>query len=222
MKKCFLSVIFVGILGVSNPLFAEESGWFVGTQLSKGGVNLGYRYCVIYATNLVNDNGSSITPYPIREERCFVEPRQPEHFKKSYEFLVGEEHKLKGIKYGFLGGYKQFFTADFGLRYYVAFDMAKYQYDGAAYMYSDDAMNYGKWELRTKYTHKINERHFSVNVDALYNFIANDTLDFGVFVGVSLGYVIYKYDMNEGLNHYYGERGYKQIDKMQDFNIGLI
>ena len=213
MKKIYLALIFIGILGISSPLLAEESGFFMGAQLGKGGVELNYKYCAIYQPG--NPAGQ-----PKKEEHCSTEHQQDEQDKVYNSFLAGERHDFKSTKYGFLAGYKQFFTPKFGLRYYAAFNVGKYQYNGKAYQRSDKPPLY-EWEFRTTYTHKISEQHLSVNVDALYDFITNDIWDFGVFGGVSLGYVWYQYDMNEGVNWYYWERGYKQIDKMQDFDIGL-
>ncbi len=66
-----------------------------------------------------------------------------------------------GLKLGILGGYKQFFTPEFGLRYY-----AKYS-RGNSYNTTD------------------------INVDALYNLPFGDDKNFGVFAGLGLGFASY-------------------------------
>ncbi|TQR28189.1 outer membrane beta-barrel protein [Campylobacter sp. MIT 97-5078] len=75
-----------------------------------------------------------------------------------------------GFRYGIIAGYKDFFNADFGVRYYGTFD------------------------LGTKYTKgsnnpQIETMNLYVNADALYNFAQEGDLEYGVFGGVGLGYV---------------------------------
>lgn len=184
MKKLnfIKSVIFAGILGVSSPLLAEESGWFAGVQFGGGGVELGYEYC---------ETGHSGT----REKYC------PWKLQEVFE----------GGQWGLLGGYKQFFTPKFGLRYYGAFNMGKYSYDG------DDIAYKSVYRTdTTAFTNKLNEYTFHIHTDILYNFITSETFDFGVFAGVGLGYVLYKYTIQDGpfLNAVYSE-----IDTARDFDI---
>ena len=86
------------------------------------------------------------------------------------------------LRYGFLAGYKQFFTENFGLRYYGVVDYgADFKIDNAFYM--------GKI---INFSPKISALSLSANVDALYNFISNDSLEFGAFGGLSLAYASYK------------------------------
>lgn len=73
---------------------------------------------------------------------------------------------------GLLAGYKQFFTHKFGLRYYGLFNYGSYQ-----------GLNGTDFSVK----------NLNVNVDALYNFVANELDGFGVFGGLSLGYAEQKY-----------------------------
>lgn len=82
----------------------------------------------------------------------------------------GDKTNLKGISYEIIAGYKQFFTQDFGLRYYAnfAYADASKKASGGDEKITSNVMDYG------------------VNVDALYNFISGDT-SFGAFLGLGLG-----------------------------------
>lgn len=82
-----------------------------------------------------------------------------------------------GVKYGLVVGYKQFFTPYFGLRYYanVAFSHAELKSNTVA-------KDYG-WKSKVNGT-MIN---YGANIDALVNFVAKESLDFGAFVGVGVG-----------------------------------
>lgn len=86
--KFIKCLIFIGILGIS-PLLAEESGWFVGAEFGTSGVEIEYEYY----RDRVFFEGS----------RCAIDP---------------QEQQFDGYKWGLLGGYKQFFTPKFGLRYW--------------------------------------------------------------------------------------------------------
>lgn len=81
-----------------------------------------------------------------------------------------------GFRYGFVAGYKQFFTPEFGARYYASFDL------GTDYK-KDITDEYGD-----KTTIKVNSYNITANADALYNFISSNDLDLGAFLGLSLGY----------------------------------
>ena len=81
-----------------------------------------------------------------------------------------------GFRYGFVAGYKQFFTPEFGARYYASFDL------GTDYK-NDQTDEYGN-----KTTIKVNSYNITANADALYNFISSNDLDLGAFLGLSLGY----------------------------------
>ena len=81
------------------------------------------------------------------------------------------KNNRSGLNYGFVGGYKQFFTPNLGLRYYVNLDlhhnMSKHKDD--VKKLDIIAINYG------------------VNVDFLGNFIAENGIDFGAFIGLGIG-----------------------------------
>ena len=77
-----------------------------------------------------------------------------------------------GLNYGLIAGYKQFFTDSFGLRYYANIDYNSSKVDFGA-------ENGGKGSL--------NAINYGVNVDALYNFVSSDGMDFGAFLGLGLG-----------------------------------
>lgn len=93
-----------------------------------------------------------------------------------------DSKSASALRYGFLAGYKQFFTENFGLRYYGVVDYgADFKIDNVFYM--------GKM---VNFSPKISALNLSANVDALYNFISNDSLEFGAFGGLSLAYASYK------------------------------
>ena len=94
-----------------------------------------------------------------------------------------DSKSASALRYGFLAGYKQFFTENFGLRYYGVVDYgADFKIDNA--LEGD--------EMIIKFSPKISALNLSANVDALYNFISNDSLEFGAFGGLSLAYASYK------------------------------
>ena len=80
-----------------------------------------------------------------------------------------------GSRYGFVAGYKQFFTPEFGARYYASFDLGT---DFTGEYVNEVAGN----------TFKVNSTIITANADALYNFISSNNLDLGAFLGLSLGY----------------------------------
>ena len=94
-----------------------------------------------------------------------------------------DSKSASALRYGFLAGYKQFFTENFGLRYYGVVDY------GADFKI-DNAIDGGGETI--KFSPKISALNLSANVDALYNFISNDSLEFGAFGGLSLAYASYK------------------------------
>ena len=81
-----------------------------------------------------------------------------------------------GFRYGFVAGYKQFFTPEFGARYYASFDLGT--------DYKKDITDADG----DKTTIKVNSYNITANADALYNFISSNDLDLGAFLGLSLGY----------------------------------
>ena len=94
-----------------------------------------------------------------------------------------DSKSANALRYGFLAGYKQFFTENFGLRYYGVVDY------GADFKI-DNAFEGGGMVIKS--SPKISALNLSANVDALYNFISNDSLEFGAFGGLSLAYASYK------------------------------
>lgn len=81
---------------------------------------------------------------------------------------------LLGGSYGFITGYKQFFTSHIGLRYYANLNLKHSTEDitnstGESYIPDFIWLNYG------------------ANVDFLGNFVSNEDLDFGGFVGLGIG-----------------------------------
>ena len=83
----------------------------------------------------------------------------------------GDSGAAEGFRYGVVGGYKQFFSENFGLRYYGVVDNGDAKKDG----------------------NKMNTTlNANANVDALYNFVSSGSLDFGAFAGLSVGYATHK------------------------------
>ena len=75
---------------------------------------------------------------------------------------------MSGVRYGVVVGTKQFFTPEFGARYYALFDAGSYEKSGTT----------------------MDTDNISANADALYNFLSKENMDFGAFAGLSLGYAI--------------------------------
>ena len=122
---------------------------------------------------------------------------------------LGSE-SASALRYGFIAGYKQFFTENFGLRYYGVFD---YGTDFKV----DNAMDMGTETL--KFSPKISVLNISANVDALYNFISNDSLEFGAFGGLSLAYANYT-AKNALIDTNAIEPAYKDF-KFSGFDMGI-
>lgn len=83
-----------------------------------------------------------------------------------------------GVSYGIIVGYKQFFNPYLGLRYYA-------NLNALHSTLSPTALMVGHAGVSAK--QKLTLLNYGVNVDFLWNFIANNALDFGVFVGVGIG-----------------------------------
>ncbi len=94
-----------------------------------------------------------------------------------------DSKSANALRYGFLAGYKRFFTENFGLRYYGVVD---YGADSKI----DNTVTFN--DVPIKFSPKISVLNLSANVDALYNFISNDSLEFGAFGGLSLAYASYE------------------------------
>lgn len=82
-----------------------------------------------------------------------------------------------GIKYGVVVGYKQFFTQYLGLRYYANLGITHAKLES-----NSVATGYG-WKDRV-YGTLVN---YGANVDFLVNFVSNESLDFGAFLGLGIG-----------------------------------
>lgn len=92
----------------------------------------------------------------------------------SYALAKKTTQYLLGGSYGFIAGYKQFFTSHIGLRYYANLNLKHSTKDitnstGESYIPDFIWLNYG------------------ANVDFLGNFVSNEDLDFGGFVGLGIG-----------------------------------
>ena len=96
------------------------------------------------------------------------------------------------FRYGFLAGYKQFFTEKFGLRYYGVIDFGTQSEHKIGPSFNASAASPDEAYFNFTETIKISTLNLNANVDALYNFEQNDSFEFGVFGGLSLGYTSYK------------------------------
>lgn len=83
-----------------------------------------------------------------------------------------ESKIVAGYDWGIVIGYKQFFNDYLGLRYYARLN--------AAYFNLSDN--------KTDYTEAFS---YNANIDFLFNFIAKENIDFGGFLGYSIGGVSY-------------------------------
>ena len=75
-----------------------------------------------------------------------------------------------GFRYGFLGGYKEILSSNMGMRYYATLDF------GTKYTKGDNNPN-------------IKTINFYLNGDALFNFALDNSMEYGAFVGLALGYI---------------------------------
>ena len=99
---------------------------------------------------------------------------------------------VSSFRYGFLAGYKQFFTEKFGLRYYGVIDFGTQSEHKIGPSYNAIGASLAEIWFNFTETIKISTLNLNANVDALYNFKQNDSFEFGVFGGLSLGYTSYK------------------------------
>ena len=81
-----------------------------------------------------------------------------------------------GVKYGIIAGYKQFFTPYLGLRYYASLSAMHALLSTTSSGVSQQWKNVSATMI-----------NYGVNVDFLGNFIVQESLDFGGFVGLGLG-----------------------------------
>lgn len=75
-----------------------------------------------------------------------------------------------GFRYGILGGYKEILSSNIGMRYYATLDF------GTKYSKGD-----GNPDIKT-----IN---FYLNGDALFNFALDNSMEYGAFIGLAVGYI---------------------------------
>ena len=155
--------VSVALAGIlgANSALAETDGAFVGVQFGLGGANAKSEYATVFAA------GSGA----------------------SYE--ADATKSASSFRYGFLAGYKQFFTEKFGLRYYGVIDFGTQSEHKIGPSYNVGASPAEAYFNFTE-TIKISTLNLNANVDALYNFEQNDSFEFGVFGGLSLGYTSYK------------------------------
>lgn len=95
---------------------------------------------------------------------------------------------LGGINYGFVAGYKQFFTPYLGLRYYVNLDIhhnLKKVDDTEQTFDSNDNLINETYLGKKRYD--ITLINYGINVDFLGNFLVTEMVDFGGFIGLGIG-----------------------------------
>lgn len=102
-------------------------------------------------------------------------------------------------RFGIYGGYTQMFDNAFGARYYATLDF------GGAYTTGDKGVNGGQLALPW---------NLYVNADAIYNFNAGSSTEFGVFGGLGLGYTPFELKTSRA-----GNTSYSSFDL--GLNLGL-
>ena len=170
VKKFSLNLATMGLLVATTltNVTAEQNGWFVGAQLGYGSVSARADY------------------------DKFAQQVMTDYIYTGTAVADSSWQGANSLRYGIMGGYKHFLSESFGLRFYGAFDYgtsehkitgAKLSYDergkfddgGGNIQAPNDKAKFNIWKL-------------NLNVDALYNFIVRENLDFGVFAGLSVGY----------------------------------
>lgn len=94
------------------------------------------------------------------------------------EFKYTAKYDGGGVKYGFVAGYKQFFTPYLGLRYYASLSAMHASISHSGMLDSGVSFTERKDDTMINY---------GVNVDFLGNFIVKDNISFGGFVGLGIG-----------------------------------
>ena len=144
----FALFVVFGVVFGANIALAEESGAFVGLNVGYGGMEM--------HTNFTLDDTNGVGSVP-------------------------QKDKLQsggGVNYGVIVGYKQFFNAYLGLRYYANFSALHANLKPTAFMIE---------QTNISSTQKLTLLNYGVNVDFLGNFVASKSADFGGFVGVGIG-----------------------------------
>lgn len=96
--------------------------------------------------------------------------------------LTNSDYK-SATRFGLYGGYTQMFDNAFGARYYATLDF------GGALTTGDKGTNGGQLALPW---------NLYVNADAIYNFNAGSSTEFGVFGGLGLGYTPFEMKSTRG------------------------
>lgn len=118
---------------------------------------------------------------------------------------------LRASRYGIVAGYKQFFTDNFGLRYYGVFDFGD-DYRGE--------MKTGLTGSFSQQTYKVKTMSVNANVDMLYNFISIAKSEFGAFLGIGLGYVNHTFKKAKMQVARVAVSGFEDF-KMGGFDLGI-
>lgn len=108
---------------------------------------------------------------------------------------------VNALAYEILGGYKQFFTESFGLRYYAHFQQ-----------------EYGSTKTGSGKAGTSGHLRYGVNVDALYNFVNAESADFGLFAGARLGLSTQTGTVADAASK---DKDYKTTDFVAGLNLGL-
>ncbi len=116
---------------------------------------------------------------------------------------ISTSERGRGVNAGLVGGYKQFFTDSFGLRYYANLGY----------------LSFDVKDTDTNKTESLNAINYGVNVDALYNFVSSDGMDFGTFLGLGLGAVTWSGKYVDGLKAAFGKTSTTSFDVA--LNAGL-
>ena len=119
-----------------------------------------------------------------------------------------QTEKANGVSYGFVVGYKQFFNDYLGLRYYANLDLTHGKFKSE----SPDG---------TKNSHNTTFINYGVNVDFLGNFVSNESLDFGGFIGLGIGGNTIKDKYLDDIKKAYEEAGITSKLKTTGFDIAL-
>ena len=147
MKRIKFYLRFALMLFSANLAFAEMSGGFIGFEI--GG-------------------GSNYAKFKKTETHAGWNNGQPMVFNS-------DSMGAFGLSYGFVLGYKQFFTRYVGLRYYANINTT-YGFIGGFGSDSGSGKDF-----------KIHSIGYAANIDFMGNFISTKSVDFGAFVGFGFG-----------------------------------
>ncbi len=134
-----------------------------------------------------------------------------------------------GVAFGFTGGYKQFFSPYFGLRYYGNINIVVGKVSPKITKRSGQTLTLDAGDNRS-----VMLVNYALNMDVLINFIArekNRVADFGMFAGIGLGGNNWSGQAINDIDYYINERekdyqqplGWKTARNFFDFslNVGL-